>query len=49
MAFSIETRLPFLDYRLVEFAFSLPDDQKLDGSNRPTDESVNIRQTISYV
>jgi asparagine synthase (glutamine-hydrolysing) len=31
MAFSIETRLPFLDYRLVEFLFSLPDDQKLDG------------------
>jgi len=33
MAFSIETRLPFLDYRLVEFAFSLPDDQKLEGMN----------------
>jgi asparagine synthase (glutamine-hydrolysing) len=31
MAFSIETRLPFLDYRLVELAFSLPDDQKLQG------------------
>ena len=31
MAFSIETRLPFLDYRLVEFAFSLPDDQKVTG------------------
>ena len=31
MAFSIETRLPFLDYRLVEFAFALPDEQKLDG------------------
>jgi len=31
MAFAIETRLPFLDYRLVEFAFSLPDDQRLDG------------------
>ena len=31
MAFSIETRLPFLDYRLVEFAFSLPDTDKLDG------------------
>jgi len=31
MAFSIETRLPFLDWRLVEFAFSLPDDQRLDG------------------
>src|SRR5262245_9913463 len=32
MAFSIETRLPFLDYRLAEFAFSLPDDQKLEGA-----------------
>jgi asparagine synthase (glutamine-hydrolysing) len=31
MAFSIETRLPFLDYRLVEFAFSLPDDEKIQG------------------
>jgi asparagine synthase (glutamine-hydrolysing) len=31
MAFSIETRLPFLDYRLVELAFSLPDDQRLSG------------------
>jgi asparagine synthase (glutamine-hydrolysing) len=32
MAFGIETRLPFLDYRLVEFVFSLPDEQKLEGS-----------------
>jgi asparagine synthase (glutamine-hydrolysing) len=32
MAFSIETRLPFLDYRLVEFVFSLPDQQRLDGA-----------------
>jgi asparagine synthase (glutamine-hydrolysing) len=32
MAFSIETRLPFLDYRMVELAFSLPDEQKLDGA-----------------
>ncbi len=31
MAYSIETRLPFLDYRLVEFVFSLPDDQRLEG------------------
>ncbi len=31
MAFSIETRLPFLDYRLVEFVFSLPDAALLDG------------------
>lgn len=32
MAFGIETRLPFLDYRLVEFAFSLPDTARLDGT-----------------
>jgi asparagine synthase (glutamine-hydrolysing) len=31
MAHSIESRLPFLDYRLVEFAFSLPWDQKIQG------------------
>jgi len=29
MAFSIESRTPFLDYRLVKYAFSLPDDQKI--------------------
>jgi asparagine synthase (glutamine-hydrolysing) len=29
MAFSIETRLPFLDYRLVEFVFSLPASEKI--------------------
>lgn len=29
MAFSIETRLPFLDYRLVEFLFSLPSRYKV--------------------
>src|SRR2546428_640764 len=27
MAFSRETRLPFLDHRLVEFAYSLPSNQ----------------------
>jgi asparagine synthase (glutamine-hydrolysing) len=32
MAFGIETRLPFLDYRLVELAFSLPDTERLDGA-----------------
>jgi asparagine synthase (glutamine-hydrolysing) len=31
MAFSLETRLPFLDYRLVEYAFSLPLGQKING------------------
>lgn len=29
MAFSLETRLPFLDYRLIEFTFSLPVEQKI--------------------
>ena len=29
MAHSIESRLPFLDYRLVEWLQSLPDEQKL--------------------
>lgn len=32
MAFSIESRVPFLDHRLVEFAISLPVSQKLTGS-----------------
>jgi asparagine synthase (glutamine-hydrolysing) len=31
MAFSIEARTPFLDYRLVEYAFSLAGDTKLEG------------------
>ncbi len=29
MAHSIEARVPFLDYRLVEYVFALPDDQKI--------------------
>jgi len=29
MAFSIETRSPFLDYRLAEFAFALPNHYKI--------------------
>jgi asparagine synthase (glutamine-hydrolysing) len=32
MAHSIESRVPFLDHRLVEFALSLPADQKLHGA-----------------
>jgi asparagine synthase (glutamine-hydrolysing) len=31
MAFSIESRVPFLDHELVEFIFSLPIDQKIKG------------------
>jgi asparagine synthase (glutamine-hydrolysing) len=30
MAFSIESRVPFLDHRLVEFVFSLSDEDKID-------------------
>ena len=31
MAHSVEARLPFLDYRLVSFLFSLSDDWKVQG------------------
>ena len=31
MAHSVESRVPFLDYRLVEFVLGLPDDFKLSG------------------
>jgi asparagine synthase (glutamine-hydrolysing) len=31
MAYSIEARVPFLDYRMVEFAFRLPPDLKIRG------------------
>lgn len=33
MAASIESRVPFLDHKLVEFAFSLPDRLKIKGFN----------------
>lgn len=32
MAFSIESRVPFLDHRLVEFAFTLNNNDKINGS-----------------
>ena len=33
MAFALEARIPFIDYRLVEFAFALPDSYKINGVN----------------
>jgi asparagine synthase (glutamine-hydrolysing) len=32
MAFSIETRLPFLDYRLAEFVFGLAREERIEGT-----------------
>lgn len=32
MAFSIESRVPFLDYNLVEFVYSMPSDFKIKNS-----------------
>lgn len=33
MAHSVESRLPFLDYRLVEFCINIPPEQKIKGTN----------------
>jgi asparagine synthase (glutamine-hydrolysing) len=32
MSFSVESRVPFLDHRLVDFGFSLPDHEKINGA-----------------
>jgi len=34
MAFSLESRVPFLDYRIVEFGFGLSYKEKINGSNK---------------
>ena len=34
MANSLEVRVPFLDYELVNYAFSLPSDYKIDNNLR---------------
>ncbi len=34
MSASVESRLPFLDYRIVEFCISLPDDYKIHNAKR---------------
>jgi asparagine synthase (glutamine-hydrolysing) len=45
MAFSVESRVPFLDHRLVEFAFSLNDDDKI----RNTDTKYILREALSKI
>jgi len=60
MAWSIEAREPFLDFRLVDFALSLPDDAKIyDGrlkyvlreAMRPylPEEILNRRDKVGFV
>lgn len=46
MAFSIEARVPFLDYRLVEFLFSLPDERKIDRGLRKVILREAMRGTV---
>jgi asparagine synthase (glutamine-hydrolysing) len=45
MAFSIESRVPFLDHRLVEFVFSLPDEDKI----RMGETKWMLRQGLSGI
>ena len=45
MAFSIESRVPFLDHRLVEFAFSLRDEEKIRG----TETKYILRQALEGI
>lgn len=46
MAFSRELRLPFLDYRLVEYAFTLPDDAKLSSTRTKVILRDSLRDLI---
>jgi asparagine synthase (glutamine-hydrolysing) len=45
MAFSVESRVPFLDHRLVEFAFTLNDEDKI----RRTETKYILREALSKV
>jgi asparagine synthase (glutamine-hydrolysing) len=46
MASSIEARVPFLDHRLVDFAFSLPDTFKLGGATTKRVLRAAMRGTV---
>jgi asparagine synthase (glutamine-hydrolysing) len=45
MAFSLEARVPFLDYRLVEFCFALPNRFKID----PPHTKLVLRKAMSGI
>ncbi|MEI7493890.1 MAG: asparagine synthase (glutamine-hydrolyzing) [Alphaproteobacteria bacterium] len=52
MAFSRESRLPFLDYRLVEFIFSLPINKRLRGAEtkwilRKSMQGINVDSILN--
>ncbi|MBA6294069.1 asparagine synthase (glutamine-hydrolyzing) [Colwellia sp. MB3u-70] len=58
MATSVEARVPFVDHRLVEFAFSIPNKYKLKwnsskdqvlGKNKLADQSSEIHDTPKYI
>ncbi len=46
MAFSVEARVPFLDYRLVEFCLALPDDAKLEAGISKSILRRSMRGTV---
>jgi asparagine synthase (glutamine-hydrolysing) len=45
MAFSVESRVPFLDHRLVEFCFKLRDDDRING----TDTKYIMRESLKRI
>lgn len=47
MAVSLETRTPFLDHRVVEFAFALPLDFKLRSGNGRASQKWLLRQVLN--
>jgi asparagine synthase (glutamine-hydrolysing) len=58
MATSVEARVPFVDHRLVEFAFSIPNKYKLKwnssedqiiGKNKMADQCSEVHDTPKYI
>ena len=49
MAVSIENRAPFLDYRMVELAFSIPGELKLADGRRSTSSRRRSRHSSATI